>query len=86
MAEIAAPAQAQGERRAGSSSGAFPIAPGVKWALGLFLPLGLALGWELAVRAGLAEGRLMPPPSRIAETLYALARTGELWTHAWATL
>jgi sulfonate transport system permease protein len=86
MAEIAAPAQAQGERRAGSSSGAFPIAPGVKWALGLFLPLGLALGWELAVRAGLAEGRLMPPPSRIAETLYALARSGELWTHAWATL
>jgi sulfonate transport system permease protein len=28
----------------------------------------------------------MPPPSRIGETLYALARTGELWMHAWATL
>ena len=38
------------------------------------------------MRAGLAEGRLMPPPSRIAATLYGLAQTGELWTHAWATL
>jgi sulfonate transport system permease protein len=28
----------------------------------------------------------MPPPSRIATTLYALAATGELWVHAWATL
>jgi sulfonate transport system permease protein len=58
--------------------------PGVL--LGLLLPLALALGWEVVVRAGWAEGRLLPPPSRIIATLYALARTGELWTHAWATL
>ena len=32
-------------------------------ALGLILPVGLALGWELAVRAGLSNGRLVPPPS-----------------------
>jgi sulfonate transport system permease protein len=86
MADIAAPAEAQPETRAGAPSAAFPVAPGLKWALGLLLPLGLALGWELAVRAGLAEGRLMPPPSRIAETLYALARSGELWAHLWATI
>jgi sulfonate transport system permease protein len=86
MADIAAPAQAQTDTRAGAPSGALPVAPSLKWALGLLLPLALALGWEAAVRAGLAEGRLMPPPSRIAETLYALARSGELWMHAWATL
>jgi sulfonate transport system permease protein len=86
MADIAAPAEAQPETRAGAPSAAFPVAPGLKWALGLLLPLGLALGWEFAVRAGLAEGRLMPPPSRIAETLYALARSGELWAHLWATI
>lgn len=54
--------------------------------LGLLLPLLLALGWELAVRFGLAQGRLMPPPSRILATLGALAASGELATHVWATL
>jgi sulfonate transport system permease protein len=54
--------------------------------LGLFLPILVALLWELAVWAGLAEGRLVPPPSRILATLEALAATGELWTHVWATL
>ena len=54
--------------------------------LGLLLPLALALGWEAAVRVGWAQGRLMPPPSRIVQTLYALAASGELATHVWATL
>jgi len=58
----------------------------VRFLLGIALPIVLAVGWELAVRAGLAEGRLMPPPSRIFETLYALAVTGELWVHIGATL
>jgi len=71
---------------------AAPAAPGRRLAadpralLGLFLPILVALLWELAVRAGLAEGRLVPPPSRILATLEALAATGELWTHVWATL
>ncbi|WP_238272063.1 MULTISPECIES: ABC transporter permease [Methylobacterium] len=57
------------------------------WAgLGLLLPLILALGWEAAVRAGLAQGRLLPPPSRIAATLWDLARSGDLWMHVSATL
>ncbi len=84
--EIAAPARAQPDARAGALSGASFVAPRLKWTIGLVVPLALALGWEIAVRAGLAEGRLMPPPSRIADTLYTLARSGELWVHAWATL
>jgi sulfonate transport system permease protein len=55
-------------------------------ALGLLLPLVLALGWELAVRAGLANGRLVPPPSRIYEEFAELARSGELLRHVIATL
>jgi len=55
-------------------------------ALGLLLPLGLALVWEAAVRLGWSDGRLVPPPSRIAATLIALAQTGELAHHALATL
>jgi sulfonate transport system permease protein len=54
--------------------------------LGFFLPVAIALLWEGAVTFGLAEGRLVPPPSRIIATLSALAETGELWTHAWMTL
>ena len=54
--------------------------------LGLLLPLVLALGWEGAVRAGLAQGRLLPPPSRIAATLWELARSGDLWMHVCATV
>ncbi|KFG67357.1 ABC transporter permease [Microvirga sp. BSC39] len=54
--------------------------------LGFFLPVAIALLWEGAVTFGLAEGRLVPPPSRIVATLSALAETGELWTHAWMTL
>ncbi|MFX6019399.1 hypothetical protein ABTF08_21215, partial [Acinetobacter baumannii] len=53
--------------------------------LALVLPVGLALGWEAAVAAGLSSGRLMPPPSRVLATLAELARSGELTTHALAT-
>jgi sulfonate transport system permease protein len=54
--------------------------------LGLVLPIALALGWEAAVNFGLASGRLMPAPSRIFQTLYTLAQSGELWMHASATM
>jgi len=54
--------------------------------LGLILPVGVALLWELAVCAKWAEGRLLPPPSRVATTLWALASTGELADHVAATL
>lgn len=49
------------------------------------LPLALAAGWELLVRAGLAEGRLLPPPSAVFDTLFALAADGELLRHVLAS-
>lgn len=55
-------------------------------ALGLILPVGVAVLWELAVRFGLSDGRLVPPPSVIFETFAELARTGELQRHASTTL
>jgi sulfonate transport system permease protein len=53
--------------------------------LGLLLPVGLALAWELAVRAGLSNGRLVPPPSVIFNTFAELSQNGELQRHAWVT-
>jgi sulfonate transport system permease protein len=52
---------------------------------GLILPVGLAVLWEVVVRAGLAEGRLVPPPSVIFDTFMEFARTGELQRHVWVT-
>jgi sulfonate transport system permease protein len=57
-----------------------------QWLYGLILPLGLALVWEFAVRAGWSDGRLMPPPSRIFEEFAELWQSGELTRHAAATL
>lgn len=57
-----------------------------RFLLGVLLPLGLALGWEAAVAFGYAEGRLMPPPSRLFRTIYDLAVSGELLRHIVATL
>lgn len=55
-------------------------------ALGLLLPLVLAVGWEIAVRMGLSSGRLLPPPSVIYRTFEELAISGELTRHVTATL
>jgi sulfonate transport system permease protein len=74
-----APAPKASRRAAG-------LGRGWRLALGLVLPLLLAVGWEAAVRYGFAPGRLLPPPSRIGATLYALAASGELTTHVAATL
>lgn len=53
---------------------------------GLLVPLIVGLAWEAAVRAGIADGRLVPPPSQIAATIWELAKTGELAHHISATL
>ena len=54
--------------------------------LGLLLPVGLALAWESAVRMGLSDGRLVPPPSRIYQEFAELAQAGELQRHLVATV
>src|SRR5215468_10283073 len=54
--------------------------------LGLVVPVVLAAGWEIAVRAGFSTGRLVPPPSVVFATFAELAKTGELQRHALATL
>jgi len=55
-------------------------------ALGLLLPVGLALGWEIIVWRGWSSGRLVPPPTKIFATLVDLAKSGELVRHIVATL
>ena len=54
--------------------------------LGLLLPVGLALAWELVVAWGWSNGRLVPPPSKVFATILELARSGELSRHVLATL
>ncbi len=56
------------------------------WVLGLLLPLAVGGLWELTARMGWIPARLMPPPSRVAETLAELWRTGDLAHHIAATL
>jgi sulfonate transport system permease protein len=54
--------------------------------LGLSLPVGVALVWELVVAFGFSNGRLVPPPTKVFETIAELARSGELTRHIMATL
>jgi sulfonate transport system permease protein len=54
--------------------------------LGLLLPVGVALVWEIVVWLGLSNGRLVPPPTKIFATIVELARSGELTHHIVATL
>ena len=54
--------------------------------LGLALPVGLAVIWEIIVRLGFSDGRLVPPPSRIYQEFAELAQSGELLRHVIATL
>jgi sulfonate transport system permease protein len=53
--------------------------------IGILLPLVLAAGWELAVRLGWSNGRLVPPPSVIFATFAELWRAGELQRHILVT-
>jgi sulfonate transport system permease protein len=56
------------------------------WLLGLVVPLSLGLIWEGVVAFQFAEGRLAPPPSKLFATLWALATSGELFSHMMVTL
>jgi sulfonate transport system permease protein len=93
MANISSPPHEAVSLASAAPAGLVPAKPAVRrpWIrlrplLGLVLPLGCALAWEAAVRGGFAQGRLMPPPSRILETLVALWRSGDLEMHIEATL
>jgi sulfonate transport system permease protein len=55
-------------------------------ALGLAVPVGLALAWEIAVRLGLSDGRLMPTPTRVLQEFIELWQAGELQRHVTVTL
>lgn len=74
--------QTAAERPPARAAGARLVAP----LIGLALPVGLGLAWELMVRAGWSDGRLVPPPSVIFTTLWELAQSGELWRHTLATV
>src|ERR1700759_1758195 len=50
-------------------------------ALGLLLPVGLALTWEIVVWFGWSNGRLVPPPTKVFATIMELARSGEVSRH-----
>ena len=69
-----------------------PRAASMRWsrltgpALGLLLPITLALAWEFIVWWGWSNGRLLPPPSKLFATIADLARSGELWLHIKATM
>jgi sulfonate transport system permease protein len=75
---IAEPARAAREPRS--------LARYARPALGLVLPIGLAVFWEIAVRLGVSDGRLLPAPSRIWATLVELAAAGELQRHITVTV
>jgi sulfonate transport system permease protein len=82
-------AQGAISRAASADAGAsarFPAAPVPRWLVGLIVPVASLILWEALVRFGIIGGRLTPPPSRILETIMALAATGELTTHILATL
>jgi len=55
-------------------------------ALGLVLPVMLAVAWEIIVRMGFASGRLAPPPSVIFAEFVDLARSGDLQRNTLVTL
>ncbi|OWV70217.1 ABC transporter permease [Rhizobium sp. R634] len=54
--------------------------------VGILFPVAFFVAWEILVRTGMVGGRLMPPPSKILYTVYALAASGDLATHVGATL
>jgi sulfonate transport system permease protein len=77
---VEAPAGPVRARRADASAGVR------RFVIGLAIPVGLAVAWEIAVRAGLSDGRLVPPPSRIAQEFARLWQNGDLVRHTITTL
>ncbi len=55
-------------------------------AVGLLLPVGLAVLWEVAARTGLVSTKVLPAPSTVLAAILDLYRTGDLTAHFGATL
>jgi len=84
MSVEAKPAEAPGLAASPRSTDA---SAGVRrFVIGLAIPVGLAVAWEIVVRAGLSDGRLVPPPSRVGQEFAELWRNGDLIRHSLATL
>lgn len=48
--------------------------------------LAMLAAWETLVRLGLLRAAFFPPPTSIAQTLWSMALSGELWLHVATTL
>jgi len=55
-------------------------------ALAILSPVAVLVVWQLASDAGLVDQRYVPSPVAIAKAGWALAATGELGHHVWASL
>jgi len=52
----------------------------------VIIPVAFFVFWEIAVRLGGFTNILLPPPSKVLETLFELIRTGTLFNHIGASL
>ncbi|WP_244817916.1 ABC transporter permease [Caballeronia sp. Lep1P3] len=59
----------------------------IAWtALPWLVPVACALLWVLGSRNGWISAQVLPPPALVFDTLGALVRSGELWTHLGASV
>ena len=63
-----------------------PAASRFRPLLGLLVPAALVVGWHLVVATGTIAAYQLPTPVRVAETLYGMGASGELWGHVAVTL
>jgi ABC-type nitrate/sulfonate/bicarbonate transport system permease component len=54
--------------------------------LSIISSLALLLLWDVLVRLGVIDARFFPAPSTLATTLWAMAKSGELWSNTQASL
>ncbi|RJG01620.1 aliphatic sulfonate ABC transporter permease SsuC [Noviherbaspirillum sedimenti] len=50
------------------------------------VPIGLVLVWQIAARSGWLSSRILPEPWAVLKAFWALAVSGELWTHVKVSL
>src|SRR3984957_12178206 len=55
------------------------------WLIGWIIPMGTLIVWESLARLGVLPPNWFPAPTVIAQTIYHMAATGDLWRHAGIT-